>query len=160
ALDTYFLHQGVLPKLLGVGDDGVRYAHSLAEVVEAVREGKCRLAVLLRPTPAQQIVAVADARENMPAKSTFFHPKMPSGLVIHPRDGWARCSRDAPSRGGAWCSPRGTRRRSSDPAPSTASTSCWGSCGSPGAGPRPSWPAAGSRSPSCARRWSAPSSRS
>jgi uncharacterized protein (DUF1015 family) len=87
ALDTYFLHQGVLPKLLGVGDDGVRYAHSLAEVLEAVRDGRCRLAVLLRPTPAKQIVAVADARENMPAKSTFFHPKMPSGLVIHPLHG-------------------------------------------------------------------------
>ena len=37
-----------------------------------------------RPTPVGQIVDVADARESMPAKSTFFHPKVPSGLVIHP----------------------------------------------------------------------------
>ena len=34
-----------------------------------------------------QIVAVADARESMPAKSTFFHPKLPSGLVVHPLHG-------------------------------------------------------------------------
>jgi len=32
-------------------------------------------------------VDVADARENMPAKSTFFHPKLPSGLVMHPLHG-------------------------------------------------------------------------
>jgi len=87
ALDTYFLHQAVLPGVLGVPDEAVRYAHSLAEVEAAVRDGQCRLAVLMRPTPVQQIVAVADARENMPAKSTFFHPKLPSGLVIHPLHG-------------------------------------------------------------------------
>jgi uncharacterized protein (DUF1015 family) len=40
--------------------------------------------VLLRGTPARQIVDVAEAKESMPAKSTFFHPKLPSGLVIHP----------------------------------------------------------------------------
>jgi uncharacterized protein (DUF1015 family) len=44
----------------------------------------CRLAVLMRATPVQQIVDVAEASESMPAKSTFFHPKLPSGLVIHP----------------------------------------------------------------------------
>ncbi len=87
ALDTYLLHQAVLPRLLAVPEDAVRYAHSLGEVEEAVQQGKCRLAVLMRPTPVRQIVAVADARENMPAKSTFFHPKLPSGLVVHPLHG-------------------------------------------------------------------------
>ena len=51
---------------------------------EAVALGSCRLAVLMRATPVRQIVDVADAGESMPAKSTFFHPKLPSGLVIHP----------------------------------------------------------------------------
>ena len=46
--------------------------------------GRCRLAVLMRGTPVRQIVDVAEAGESMPAKSTFFHPKLPSGLVIHP----------------------------------------------------------------------------
>jgi uncharacterized protein (DUF1015 family) len=87
ALDTFFLHQAVLSKVLGVPDDAVRYAHSLREVEEALQAGQCRLAVLMRPTPVAQIVAVADAKESMPAKSTFFHPKLPSGLVIHPLHG-------------------------------------------------------------------------
>ena len=60
------------------------YVHSLAEAQAALAGNTCRLAVLLRGTPARQIVAVADARESMPAKSTFFYPKLPSGLVIHP----------------------------------------------------------------------------
>jgi uncharacterized protein (DUF1015 family) len=38
----------------------------------------------VRATPVAQIVDVAEAGESMPAKSTFFHPKLPSGLVIHP----------------------------------------------------------------------------
>jgi uncharacterized protein (DUF1015 family) len=83
ALDTYFLHRAVLPKL-GVDESAVRYVHSLEEAEEAVAARQCRLAVLMRATPAPQIVAVAEAGESMPAKSTFFHPKLPSGLVIHP----------------------------------------------------------------------------
>lgn len=83
ALDTYFLHRAVLPRL-GVGDDAVEYVHSLAEAEEAVGAGRCHSAILLRGTPVQQILDVADASESMPAKSTFFHPKLPSGLVIHP----------------------------------------------------------------------------
>ena len=84
ALDTWFLHQAVLQPLLKVPDEAVDYVHSQAEAVEAVAHGACRLAVLMRPTPVGQIVDVAEARESMPAKSTFFHPKVPSGLVIHP----------------------------------------------------------------------------
>ena len=61
----------------------MRYAHSLREVEEELRKGTCRMAALMRSTPVAQIVAVADEKESMPAKSTFFHPKLPSGLVIH-----------------------------------------------------------------------------
>ena len=84
ALDPYLLHHGVLGPLLGIPDSAVSYVHSLVEAEEAVEEGSCRLAALLRGTPVQQIVDVADAGESMPAKSTFFHPKLPSGLVTHP----------------------------------------------------------------------------
>jgi len=84
ALDTYFLHHAVLGPLLGVADAAVSYVHSLAEAEAAVANGSCRLAVLMRATPVRQIVDVAEAGESMPAKSTFFHPKLPSGLVIHP----------------------------------------------------------------------------
>ena len=87
ALDTVFLHQAVLAPLLGVSDDAVRYAHSMREVEDELRAGKAKLAVILRPTPVAQIVDVAEAKESMPAKSTFFHPKLPSGLVMHPLHG-------------------------------------------------------------------------
>jgi uncharacterized protein (DUF1015 family) len=84
ALDTWFFHEAALGRLLGVPAEAVRYVHSLREAEEALAAGRCRLAALMRPTPVQQIVDVAEAGESMPAKSTFFHPKLPSGLVIHP----------------------------------------------------------------------------
>ena len=64
---------------------------SARRMLKALAEGETDPAVLaaladsrLRATPARQIVDVAEAGESMPAKSTFFHPKLPSGLVIHP----------------------------------------------------------------------------
>jgi uncharacterized protein (DUF1015 family) len=84
ALDTYFFHEVVLAKLFGVAPESVGYVHSLHEAEAAVGSGGCRLTALMRGTPVRQIVAVAEARQSMPAKSTFFHPKLPSGLLIHP----------------------------------------------------------------------------
>ena len=84
ALDTYFLHHAVLGRLFGVPDAAVSYVHSQTEAEEALASGACRLAVLVRATPVRQIVDVAEAGESMPAKSTFFYPKLPSGLVVHP----------------------------------------------------------------------------
>jgi uncharacterized protein (DUF1015 family) len=84
ALDAYLLHQAVLPELLRVPASAVGYVHSLGEAEEELAKGRAALAVLMRPTPVRQVVDVAEARESMPAKSTFFHPKLPSGLVIHP----------------------------------------------------------------------------
>ncbi len=84
ALDTYFLHHAVLGPLLSVPDTAVSYVHSQAEAEQALAGRSCRLAVLMRATPVRQIVDVSEAGESMPAQSTFFHPKLPSGLVIHP----------------------------------------------------------------------------
>lgn len=84
ALDAYLLHQGVLGGLLRVPPAAVDYVHSFAEAAEALATRRSALAILMRPTPVRQVVEVAEARESMPAKSTFFHPKLPSGLVIHP----------------------------------------------------------------------------
>jgi len=84
ALDTFFFHAVVLAKLFGVRDDAVSYVHSLSEAQQALADKLCRFAALMRGTPVRQIVDVAEARQSMPAKATFFHPKLPSGLVIHP----------------------------------------------------------------------------
>ena len=84
ALDTHFFHEVVLAKLLGVEDEAVSYVHSLKEAEQALADKACRFAALMRGTPVRHIVDVAEARQSMPAKATFFHPKLPSGLVIHP----------------------------------------------------------------------------
>lgn len=82
-LDTYFLHQAVLHSLLRIPEESIHFVHALAEAESALEEEGPRLAVLMRGTPVEQIKAVADARLSMPPKSTYFHPKLPSGLVIH-----------------------------------------------------------------------------
>jgi hypothetical protein len=56
-----------------------RHAH---EAVSAVREGREAVAFFLNATPVSGVLAVADARDRMPEKSTFFHPKPPAGLVM------------------------------------------------------------------------------
>ena len=83
AIDAYFLHKALLPRL-GVPEETVSYVHDVAEAAQSLAKGRSRLAVLMRPTPVRQIIGVADAGESMPTKSTFFHPKLASGLVIHP----------------------------------------------------------------------------
>jgi uncharacterized protein (DUF1015 family) len=83
ALDTFFAQEALLPGLLKVPAEAVAFVHSLEHAREALASG-ASLALLLRPTTVRQIVDVSDAGLSMPAKSTFFHPKLPSGLVIHP----------------------------------------------------------------------------
>jgi uncharacterized protein (DUF1015 family) len=52
--------------------------------LEAVRRGNATSAVLLNPAKVEQVFAVADAGDVMPPKSTYFVPKVPSGLVLRP----------------------------------------------------------------------------
>ena len=82
-LDTYFLHH-VGFKHLGLHDPLVEFVHSLADAKTELAAHPDAVAILMRGTPLRQIAAVADAKESMPPKSTFFHPKIPSGLLIHP----------------------------------------------------------------------------
>ncbi len=62
----------------------LRYTADAAEAVDAVRRGGATAAVLLNPTRIEQVFAVADAGDVMPPKSTYFFPKVPSGLVLRP----------------------------------------------------------------------------
>lgn len=82
-LDTYFLHHAGF-KHLGLHDPKVEFVHSLADARTELDAHPDAVAILMRGTPLRQIAAVADATESMPPKSTFFHPKIPSGLLIHP----------------------------------------------------------------------------
>ena len=82
-LDTYFLHQ-VGFQHLGMTEPKVEFVHSLADAKTELKAHQDAVAVLMRATPLRHIAAVANASESMPPKSTFFHPKIPSGILIHP----------------------------------------------------------------------------
>ena len=62
----------------------VRYVPDAKEALDTVQHGGAAMAVLLNPTKVEQVFAVADAGDVMPPKSTYFIPKVPSGLVLRP----------------------------------------------------------------------------
>ncbi len=89
-LDTGVLEALLLKGAVGLSDDdishlrGLRYAREAEEALSLVRSGSCDAAFLMRPTPIAQVRDVAGAGENMPPKSTFFFPKLLTGLLFNP----------------------------------------------------------------------------
>ncbi|TMQ28987.1 MAG: DUF1015 domain-containing protein [Planctomycetota bacterium] len=79
------LHVLVLGRLLSnAGTQAVcRYVHLLREVTEAVATRQCQLAVLVPPAGMQHVEQIAGNLEKMPPKSTYFYPKLLSGLVLN-----------------------------------------------------------------------------
>jgi uncharacterized protein (DUF1015 family) len=65
---------------------GVTYTAERAEAVASVDRGDAEAAFLLRPTRIEDVWAVARRGETMPQKSTYFYPKLTSGLLFHPLD--------------------------------------------------------------------------
>jgi uncharacterized protein (DUF1015 family) len=90
SLDTGVLEALLLKGALGLSEDdishfnGLFYARSTDEAVEMVRSGEYDAAFLMRPTPVSQVRDVAASGENMPPKSTFFYPKLLTGLLFNP----------------------------------------------------------------------------
>jgi uncharacterized protein (DUF1015 family) len=89
-LDTGVLEALVLKRGLGFSDDdiahfnGLFYARDTEEALAMVSSGEYDAAFLMRPTPVRQVRDVAAAGENMPPKSTFFYPKVLTGLLFNP----------------------------------------------------------------------------
>jgi uncharacterized protein (DUF1015 family) len=89
-LDTGVLEALLLKDALGLSDEdishlhGLRYARDADEALALVRSGECDAAFLLRPTPVAQVREIAAAGENMPPKSTYFFPKLLTGLLFNP----------------------------------------------------------------------------
>jgi uncharacterized protein (DUF1015 family) len=89
-LDTGVLEALLLKGALGLSDEDIshlrdfRYARDAREALELVRGGEYDVAFLMRPTPVAQVRDVAAAGENMPPKSTFFFPKLLTGLLFNP----------------------------------------------------------------------------
>ncbi len=65
-------------------DDAISYNHDAAEAIRLVQQGGWAAAIVLNPTKIAEVQAVAEAGLRMPPKSTFFYPKLLTGLVIHP----------------------------------------------------------------------------
>jgi uncharacterized protein (DUF1015 family) len=73
----------VSPLIDAAGPSGSRsYSADSADVIESVESGKAAAGVLLKPMKVEQVLAVADDGAFMPQKSTYFLPKVPSGLVV------------------------------------------------------------------------------
>ncbi len=86
-LDVSILHKIILEKLLGINEnnleDHVKYTRVDSEAIKFVLEGEFDLSFLMNATKIEELKAIADAGEHMPQKSTYFLPKMLSGLVMY-----------------------------------------------------------------------------
>ena len=89
-LDTAVLEALVLKGPLALTDDdidhmrGLGYARSDEEALALVLSATYDAAFFLRPTPISQVREIAAAGINMPPKTTYFYPKVPTGLVFNP----------------------------------------------------------------------------
>jgi uncharacterized protein (DUF1015 family) len=89
-LDAAILEEVILKRALGLsGEDiaakrGLGYAKDSAEALRLLDAGDYQAAFLLRPTPVEQVQQVAAAGETMPPKSTYFFPKLLTGIVFNP----------------------------------------------------------------------------
>ena len=89
-LDLAILHATILDDRLGIDPaaiatgDALAYTRSEADAIRAVASGDAKAAILVRPTRLEQLAAVASAGDVMPQKSTYFYPKLLTGLVFYP----------------------------------------------------------------------------
>ncbi|MSP60942.1 MAG: DUF1015 domain-containing protein [Myxococcales bacterium] len=91
-LDVALLHGLLFETLLGIDrhaqekQSNLRYAKALDKAFDELNSPDVQAVFLMNPTRVQQVQAMADAGEVMPQKSTFFYPKIASGLVMNPID--------------------------------------------------------------------------
>jgi uncharacterized protein (DUF1015 family) len=81
-LDVAVLHGAILEPILGVGSAELDFTHEDGEAFAAVASGRATAAFLLNPPSVVAVRAVCLAGELMPEKSTYFYPKLASGLVF------------------------------------------------------------------------------
>nr|MBC8342540.1 DUF1015 domain-containing protein [Bacteroidota bacterium] len=89
-LDVSILQNNVLSPILGIEDprtdkriDFIGGIRGLGELVKRVDNGEFKVAFALYPVTIQQLIDIADSGNVMPPKSTWFEPKLRSGLVVH-----------------------------------------------------------------------------
>ena len=98
-LGVSILHRLVMENLLGLTNlPKPMYVHSVAEVIEGLQKGdavgrdatgqmgaggRVELAALVMPASVDHVRAISEHGERMPAKSTYFYPKLLGGMVVH-----------------------------------------------------------------------------
>jgi uncharacterized protein (DUF1015 family) len=89
ALDYAICDHAILRGCLGLSEEQMKdqavvwFTEDAETAVKQVRDGKARYAVVLKSVPVERVLELADAGERMPQKSTFFYPKVPTGLVFN-----------------------------------------------------------------------------
>ena len=89
-LDLAVLHVVLLGDGLGITDDDaaagnrLAYTRDASEAIARVTRGEAAAAILVRPTHIDQLADVANAGDVMPQKSTYFYPKLLTGMVFNP----------------------------------------------------------------------------
>lgn len=88
-LDVTILHTLILERLLGIDSENMAqqtnltYTRDILKAIEGVSSGNYQCAFILNPTRVSEIKDVASAGEKMPQKSTYFYPKLITGLVMN-----------------------------------------------------------------------------
>ena len=88
-LDVRVLHEKLLGKALGIGEEAVRdekhirYIRNSTSALEEASQGAAQIAFLLKPTSIEQVAETSFGGGVMPQKSTDFYPKLLSGLTIY-----------------------------------------------------------------------------
>lgn len=88
-LDVVLLHHYIIRQLLGVSQEAqekklnIHYLQNVHNCVDEIARGESQVAFIVNPTRIEQVRAVAKAGHTMPQKSTFFYPKLVSGLVLN-----------------------------------------------------------------------------
>lgn len=89
-LDAAILETLVLKGIAGMSEDdilakrGIGYAKNVEDSQALLADGSYDVAFVLRPIPVDQVRAICESDENMPPKSTYFFPKVPTGIVFNP----------------------------------------------------------------------------
>jgi uncharacterized protein (DUF1015 family) len=89
-LDTAVFEALILKEALGMSDEDIDHLHQLGyarsarEAVDLVGKGEYDAAFLMAPIPVERVQAIAASGESMPPKSTYFFPKVPTGLLFNP----------------------------------------------------------------------------
>jgi uncharacterized protein (DUF1015 family) len=84
SLDVAIVERLVVQEILAAGTSTptLTFTPEAKRALDLAHAGKTTASVLLNPTRIEQVIAVADAGDYMPPKSTYFTPKVPSGLVL------------------------------------------------------------------------------